>query len=1106
MLRTAELRPRPNASELREPWQVGPTTASPTRRPTAAAPLAPRPAGEEYEPDGARRTELKHTARGGASRAGPSAVDWLQAGVQFSPSIGQDLVLSHPADRHEREADQIAKTAGGCSCGGGCGCGGGGHRARPSTIQRKAAPGHLASPGGQPRAAPMKPLLPAAGRPMEQRDRADFEARLGRDLSDVRMHTDDQAAQMAAEFGAEAFTLGSDIGFAAGRYAPGSVPGQQLISHELVHVLQQSGHLGPPVQGVVQRQQTSGGTVPATAPAGTATVPAGTTTSPAGTTTAPSAEAPAAEFAVVAPAPGPPQEDAPIAPRPGLDRVWFRGVLLVNDRDFIRGELRRLIARNGIEGADEWHMMLHGWRPTTVGLPFSAHARGYGGLRVRSSFEAQREMQYEQQFRRVLPVVQPLVDEVYAEVRADALAFLTQFQDRAKEITRSVLRDSEARIEAERIRYGLEREETVRVRYVASGEGPRVPEYDVTVRHEMERNVSTLGLAGAAADLKAKRDEIAALALRRSRLIRVRGYYPGAGVPITELPEENRPEHERLGKLIEDKNREYDILRASYEDKYPILVSYANDPAAIARIARGPSPATAAVLNEVIHERLGNIQKVRTELNPGGRVKVWKLPEIVALTKAATGAVPDTSLGAMRSRVVDDKVRQVIDEEFWRNLALGALAIGLALLAAIPTGGGSLVAGVAAVAALGSLGLSVYTVSQHVQEYQLARAMTGTDFDRARAISAEDPSLFWLAVDILGAALDVGPGLRGTRLLLTAGQRTFSKVAPAVRRALTASGDASQEIANLRRLAEAAEHGGPGLAARVVANVDHLRSARGSVQRIVGVAGHEAEAVQKATAALTREAEQAIASAPTRLGDHAVSITPSGRIVRCTNCGILREEYALELGRNDELARRWFEIDDLAKEAARTKDAAKANQAAAQARELADELEAFRRTREVRVYRGLRSGAIDNAFLMDRRLVVDMPFVGRGALNTNAEGWLRDAQYYWREMVRRHPDAFSPDNLRRIRGDPPLAGPVAPVNDAQFRAVFPQYDVRGLRAQPLIHHHVAGGGQAAAIPAPLHPGSGGIHNVERAAGIWGAENPIADVLQRLLQQAEAAAP
>jgi hypothetical protein len=213
----------------------------------------------------------------------------------------------------------------------------------------------------------------------------------------------------------------------------------------------------------------------------------------------------------------------------------------------------------------------------------------------------------------------------------------------------------------------------------------------------------------------------------------------------------------------------------------------------------------------------------------------------------------------------------------------------------------------------------------------------------------------------------------------------------------------------------------------------------------------------------------------------------------------LREEFASELAQNSDLAGRVFEIEERAAAAARAGNRRLAQHAAEDASLIADELEAVRRTRQVRVYRGLRAGAIDDVFLMDRRLVVDMPFVGQGASGTNAAGWMRDAGHYWDEILRRHPQAFSPDNVARIRGQIPGLGPVAPLNDAQFRRVFTQYDVRGLRGEPLIHHHIGGGGQAAAIPGPLHPGSGGIHNIERAGGIWGAEDPIADVLQRLLQ-------
>jgi hypothetical protein len=62
----------------------------------------------------------------------------------------------------------------------------------------------------------------------------------GSQFQDVRVHTGDEAAQATRQVGAEAFTLGSNIYFAPGRYQPDTQAGQALIGHELTHVIQQS--------------------------------------------------------------------------------------------------------------------------------------------------------------------------------------------------------------------------------------------------------------------------------------------------------------------------------------------------------------------------------------------------------------------------------------------------------------------------------------------------------------------------------------------------------------------------------------------------------------------------------------------------------------------------------------------------------------------------------------------------------------------------------------------------------------------------------------------------------------------------------------------------
>lgn len=55
------------------------------------------------------------------------------------------------------------------------------------------------------------------------------------DFSDVRIHVGGEAASI----GAIAFTLGTDIHFAPGFYDPHSTRGQELLGHELTHVVQQ---------------------------------------------------------------------------------------------------------------------------------------------------------------------------------------------------------------------------------------------------------------------------------------------------------------------------------------------------------------------------------------------------------------------------------------------------------------------------------------------------------------------------------------------------------------------------------------------------------------------------------------------------------------------------------------------------------------------------------------------------------------------------------------------------------------------------------------------------------------------------------------------------
>src|SRR5262245_26942579 len=74
------------------------------------------------------------------------------------------------------------------------------------------------------------------GEPLEGRGRALGQA-LG--VAGARVHTDARAGAAAAAVGADALAYGGHVGFAGGRYRPGTPGGDLLLAHELAHVAQQ---------------------------------------------------------------------------------------------------------------------------------------------------------------------------------------------------------------------------------------------------------------------------------------------------------------------------------------------------------------------------------------------------------------------------------------------------------------------------------------------------------------------------------------------------------------------------------------------------------------------------------------------------------------------------------------------------------------------------------------------------------------------------------------------------------------------------------------------------------------------------------------------------
>jgi hypothetical protein len=79
------------------------------------------------------------------------------------------------------------------------------------------------------------------GMPLAENLQRSMGKAMGADFSGVKVHTDSQSDQLNKSIQARAFTTGQDVFFRQGSYEPSSRGGQELIAHELTHVVQQTG-------------------------------------------------------------------------------------------------------------------------------------------------------------------------------------------------------------------------------------------------------------------------------------------------------------------------------------------------------------------------------------------------------------------------------------------------------------------------------------------------------------------------------------------------------------------------------------------------------------------------------------------------------------------------------------------------------------------------------------------------------------------------------------------------------------------------------------------------------------------------------------------------
>jgi Domain of unknown function (DUF4157) len=172
------------------------------------------------------------------------------------PVVQAKLTIGQPDDHYEREADRIAsdvvtKINAPTVANAERSAITGNEAPKPSLIQRRSA---IAIGNATPDLESSIQSARGSGNPLSETIRKPMEQAFGADFSGVKVHTDSQSDQLNQSIQAKAFTTGQDVFFRQGAYEPSSRGGQELIAHELTHVVQQNGEA---VQRSPQRTSTS---------------------------------------------------------------------------------------------------------------------------------------------------------------------------------------------------------------------------------------------------------------------------------------------------------------------------------------------------------------------------------------------------------------------------------------------------------------------------------------------------------------------------------------------------------------------------------------------------------------------------------------------------------------------------------------------------------------------------------------------------------------------------------------------------------------------------------------------------------------------------------
>jgi len=693
-------------------------------------------------------------------------------------------------------------------------------------------------------------VLQSSGQPLDDTTNTFMELRFGHDFSQVRVHTDARAAASAQAVNALAYTVGRDVVFGSGQYAPETTEGKRLLAHELTHVVQQNGAnvaVAAASAGLIQRDSNPASSVPASAPQTHARPTTGET-------------------------------------------AKFAGVTLTENPDQLEEEMVKLVALGlpgypvppSIDAPDQFlHMVLISTPPMVCGEP--------------------KEPDYEDCHRREIlkTKIGPVLAKVVQSLGEKHQKFLDDFTTQAKDNTRKTLDANQTETKKEAIRYGITEQQIEHITSLPGGVSDNPDAggaVQLETRYDMDKeSPAGKGLQAAAKVLLERRQEIMRLRSEREdhRHVVPRVVSYGSDVTVKD-PDEK---FYSLGQDIGTKEEAYKDLRGYLSGQFPVLEKFSDLDQDISGlqelVTKGPGPEMAALIAQKLADTLGKIATSRQGLDDG-KVNVWRLPKIVSLTQAQLGLSADP----VKAKLIEEKAKH---EQPGMLEGIALLVLNLAALAlAGPTGGLSLVV---------AMGVNALVAAEHVQEYMMQDALTGSALQKAKALSQDEPSLFWLAVEIVGVAFDAATA---TATMLKA----FKTLAPVVRAAKVAEEgkDLEKSLQAVRDAAQDAKVGEK--AESIIGKIKELRKGEDVALKAAGATEKEVEALKTAAKAGEIEATGEVIGGAAKTAEGKLTLTKNGHLYSCSSpCELLREKYAEVLAKNESFEKELLDLERRAKEA-----------------------------------------------------------------------------------------------------------------------------------------------------------------------------------------------